>query len=236
MALVDVIWTAGLGCAAIAYLANIAEPTVRSYVVLATLLIWSGRLSNHLIRNRVLSGKEDPRYAYLTAHWGIHAKRNYYPIFLLQILLIALFMVPVSIAMSTVHAPWGLFDWLALGCALCALIGEHNADRQLALFRASPKNKGRVCRQGLWRYSRHPNYFFEWLHWWAYVGFAAHSPQWALTLLGPTCIYLFLRFVTGVPHAEHSSLRSRGRAYQRYQQTTNTFFPWKPRRPRTPYY
>lgn len=70
MALVDVVWTAGLGIAAIVYLANMAEPTLRSYAVLAVLLIWSGRLSTYLIRNRVLSGKEDPRYAYLTAHWG----------------------------------------------------------------------------------------------------------------------------------------------------------------------
>lgn len=76
MALVDVVWTAGLGIAAIGYLAHMAEPTLRSYVVLAVLLVWSGRLSTYLIRNRVLIGKEDPRYAYLTAHWGKHARRN----------------------------------------------------------------------------------------------------------------------------------------------------------------
>ena len=81
MALVDVVWTAGLGIAAIGYLTQMAEPTLRSYAVLAVLLIWSGRLSTYLIRNRVLSGKEDPRYAYLTAHWGQHARRNYYPLF-----------------------------------------------------------------------------------------------------------------------------------------------------------
>ena len=234
MALVDVVWTAGLGIAAIGYLTHMAEPTLRSYAVLAVLLIWSGRLSTYLIRNRVLSGKEDPRYAYLTAHWGQHARRNYYPLFLLQVLLVTLFMCPISIAMTAIDAPWGLFDWLGIAIALCALVGEHVADRQLANFRAAPANQGQVCQQGLWRYSRHPNYFFEWLHWWAYVVFAVHSSQWAFTLLGPACIYLFLRYLTGVPHAERSSLLSRGAAYQRYQLTTNTFFPWKPRQPDQP--
>lgn len=231
MALVDVVWTAGLGIAAIAYLAYMVEPTLRSYAVLAVLLIWSGRLSGYLIRNRVLTGKEDPRYAYLTAHWGKHARRNYYPLFLLQVLLVTLFMVPVSIAMAASEAPWGLFDWTGLVIAVISLAGETLADRQLAHFRADPANKGQVCQQGLWRYSRHPNYFFEWLHWWAYVAFAAHSIMWPFALLGPACIYIFLRFITGVPYAERSSLRSRGEAYQHYQQTTNTFFPWKPHQP-----
>jgi len=231
MALVDVVWTAGLGIAAIAYLAYMVEPTLRSYAVLTVLLIWSVRLSAYLIRNRVLSGKEDPRYAYLTAHWGKNARRNYYPLFLLQVLLITLFTVPISIAMSAAETEWGLFDWLGIAIALCALVGEHTADRQLATFRADPTNKGCVCQQGLWRYSRHPNYFFEWLHWWAYVAFAVHSSLWLITLLGPACIYLFLRFLTGVPHAERSSLLSRGAAYKRYQLTTNTFFPWKPHQP-----
>ena len=80
MALVDVVWTDGLGIAAIAYLADMTEPTLWSYAVLTVLLIWPAQLPAYLIRNRVLSGKEDPRYAYLTSHWGKNARRNYYPI------------------------------------------------------------------------------------------------------------------------------------------------------------
>ncbi|MGJ8649219.1 MAG: DUF1295 domain-containing protein [Opitutaceae bacterium] len=227
MALVDVVWSGGLGLAAVAYLMQMEAPTTRSYVVLAILLSWSLRLSFYLLKNRVLSGKEDPRYSYLTAHWGDKAMRNYFPLFLLQVLLVALFMVPVSIAMNA-SAQWGLIDWLAVSIALCALIGEFVADRQLAQFRNAPSNRNKVCQQGLWRYSRHPNYFFEWLHWWAYVAFAATSVMWPYALLGPVSMYLFLRFLTGVPHAERSSLQSRGDDYRRYQQTTNMFFPWKP--------
>ena len=227
MALIDVVWSAGLGAAAIGYCYTLAEPTLRSGVVLGVLLLWSNRLSLHLLRHRVLPQQEDPRYAYLTAHWGKRAMCNYYPLFLAQILLVALFILPVGVAMQT-PGSWGWSDWLGLAIALCSLAGESLADRQLAIFRAESGNRGLVCQQGLWHYSRHPNYFFEWLHWWAYVAFALGSSHWPVALLGPLCMYIFLRFITGVPHAERSSLRSRGAHYAHYQQTTNTFFPWKP--------
>lgn len=231
MALVDVVWTAGLGLSALAYRIAQPETTLRSTVVLCVILIWSIRLSAHLLKHRVFVGIEDPRYAYLTAHWGKHAMRNYYPLFLAQVLLIALFMLPISTAMQPSESSWGGTDWLALMIAGTALIGQQIADRQLTAFRKHPGNTGKVCQLGLWRYSRHPNYFFEWLHWWAYVAFAVNSPTWPFALLGPLCMYLFLRYITGVPYAERSSLRSRGDAYQSYQRTTNTFFPWKPHLP-----
>jgi len=229
MALVDVVWTAGMGFAAIAYLTMLPEPSLRGTVVLAVLLIWSTRLSFYLLKHRVFAGTEDPRYAYLTAHWGKHAMRNYYPLFLAQVLLVALFMVPISIAMQANASTWSHTDSLGLAIAAVALVGQFIADRQLARFRAAPENRGGVCQVGLWRYSRHPNYFFEWLHWWAYVAFALNSNMWPFAFIGPLCMYIFLRYITGVPYAERSSLRSRGDAYLDYQQTTNTFFPWKPR-------
>jgi hypothetical protein len=82
-----------------------------------------------------------------------------------------------------------------------------------------------VCREGLWRYSRHPNYFFEWLHWWAYVFLAIGSPLWWLPMLGVAVMFLFLTRVTGIPPTEAQALRSRGDAYRAYQRTTNAFFP-----------
>jgi steroid 5-alpha reductase family enzyme len=227
MALVDVVWSAGLGLAALGYWYTLAEPTLRSGVVLGVLLLWSSRLSVYLLQHRVLPRKEDPRYAYLTAHWGERALRNYYPLFLAQIFLVALFIIPVGAAMQA-PGSWGWSDWLGLAIALCSLAGESVADRQLSAFRAEAANRGQVCQQGVWRYSRHPNYFFEWLHWWAYVAFALCASHWPVALLGPLSMFIFLRFITGVPYAERSSLRSRGVPYRRYQQTTNTFFPWKP--------
>jgi steroid 5-alpha reductase family enzyme len=108
---------------------------------------------------------------------------------------------------------------------MVALTGESIADRQLARFRASPSNRGKVCREGLWRYSRHPNYFFEWFHWWAYAWLAVGSPLWWLPILGVVVMYLFLTRVTGVPPTEAQAIRSRGDAYREYQRTTNAFFP-----------
>jgi steroid 5-alpha reductase family enzyme len=228
MALVDLLWTTGLGLAGVVYLISQSLVSFQGYAVLTLLSIWSFRLSYHIFTDRVIRGKEDPRYANLTEYWGDKAQKNFLFIFLGQVPLVALFVLPVSVAMAVSVEGVRLVDFLAIGIALVALIGEGVADRQLAKFRADPSNKGGVCKSGLWRYSRHPNYFFEWLHWWAYVSFAWGAENWWLSLLGPFAMFIFLRFVTGVPPAEKSSLKSRGEAYRKYQSTTNAFFPWKP--------
>ena len=116
-------------------------------------------------------------------------------------------------------------------------IGEQEiaslADRQLSAFKADPANRGRTCRQGLWRWSRHPNYFFEWVHWLAYVPLAWGSSWWPATLLAPAIMLYLVTKVTGIPPTEAQSLRSRGEDYADYQRTTSAFFPWPPR-PHTP--
>jgi steroid 5-alpha reductase family enzyme len=117
---------------------------------------------------------------------------------------------------------------LAIG--VLSIAGESLADWQLSRFRSQAANRGQVCNHGLWRYSRHPNYFFEWLHWWAYVCFAISNWPWGcLTLLGPLTMWYLITRVTGIPPTEAQSLKSRGEAYRRYQQTTSPFFPWFPR-------
>jgi len=230
MALVDLVWTGGLGVASIAYLLVSGVDTTRAYAVGLLIAAWSFRLTYHLFSDRIAKREEDPRYANLASFWGKDAKRNFYFLFLGQIFFIALFLWPVSIAMAGSQAAWQWSDWLGVAIALIAFFGESIADRQLAAFRGQASNQGQVCQQGLWRYSRHPNYFFEWLHWWAYVAFAV-SASWWLVLIGPLSMYVFLRYLTGIPHAERSSLKSRGEAYRHYQQTTSAFFPWIPRKP-----
>lgn len=227
MALVDTIWTVGLGLGALIYHTVADLESVRSWVVLLAILLWSLRLSFHLFKDRVFAGREDPRYKALAEHWGDKATINFYYLFLAQVVFIALFLLPVTEAMSHPVSGWVWTDTLALVIVVLAMLGEAVADRQLAAFRAKPENKGGVCQDGLWRYSRHPNYFFEFLHWFAYVAFAAAAP---LAWLGPFAMYVFLRFITGVPPAERSSLKSRGDAYREYQSTTNAFFPWIPRK------
>ena len=112
---------------------------------------------------------------------------------------------------------------------LLAVSGEALADAQLAAFQRDPANRGQVCDTGLWRTSRHPNYFFEWLTWVAYALFALASPWGWLGLIGPACILWLLLRVTGLPTTEAQSLRSRGDAYRRYQARTSAFVPWFPK-------
>jgi steroid 5-alpha reductase family enzyme len=107
--------------------------------------------------------------------------------------------------------------------------GEHVADRQLARFRADPVNRGKTCRAGLWRYSRHPNYFFEWLHWFTYVALAVGATAVWYSLSGPVLMYVFLRWISGVPYTEAQALRTRGDDYRDYQRHTSMFFPLPPK-------
>ena len=142
-----------------------------------------------------------------------------------------MFAAPVLLA-SLNPEPLGVLDILGGVIWFIALTGETIADRQLDRFRKNPDNRGQVCQDGLWRYSRHPNYFFEWLHWWSYVLIAIGAPWGWLTIIGPLAMLFFVTRVTGIPPTEAQALKSRGEAYRRYQQTTNAFFPG-PRRSET---
>lgn len=225
---VDFGWSAGMALSGVIILVT-SPLSVRSVLVSVLFVGWALRLASHILFDRLLKGKpEDTRYQNLRNHWGDRANAHFLWFFLGQALLVGIFMLPsLTVAQRTGPAP-DLFDISGLLIALLAIGGESLSDHQLAMFRKDETTKGQVCTRGFWKYSRHPNYFFEWLHWWGYVVMAVGSPVWALTLVGPGLMYIFLRYVTGVPHAERQSLRSRGDAYRHYQQTTPVFFPWKP--------
>ena len=129
-----------------------------------------------------------------------------------------------------------LSDYLGALILLVGIAGEAMADAQLRAFRTDPANKGRVCDVGLWRWSRHPNYFFEWFGWLAYpvIGISNGDPlsyPWGFTaLLGPVFMYWILVYVTGIPPLEEQMLRSRGNRYRDYQSRTSRFFPRPPRK------
>jgi steroid 5-alpha reductase family enzyme len=225
---VDVAWAALVAGAALFYGAFGDGAGVPRLLVAMLGGIWGFRLSMHLLA-RVLNEAEDGRYRYLRQHWNGH-QGKFFGFFMAQALLTALFSVPLLVAASNPQpgfTPWTL---AALLVWMLSLGGESLADLQLARFRADPGNRGQVCRVGLWAWSRHPNYFFEWLHWFSYVLLAVGSPYWWLALLGPVLMLTSLLWVTGIPYVEAQALRSRGDAYRRYQREVSAFVPWFPRR------
>lgn len=227
---VDFAWSSGMAASAVVIFLN-APRTGRSTAVCLLLFAWAARLAWHVLSDRLRGKPEDRRYQNLREHWGEKANRNFFFFFTGQSLLVGLFMLPALVVAHRSGPFPDVFDLLGLLVAAIAVGGEAVADRQLAAFRADETSKGKVCKRGLWKYSRHPNYFFEWVHWWAYVVMATGSGLWWLTLVGPVFMFIFLRYLTGIPPAERSSLQSRGDAYREYQKTTSAFFPWIPRKP-----
>jgi steroid 5-alpha reductase family enzyme len=224
--IVDALWASGLGASA-ALAATCAGGAPAPRVITAACgTLWGARLALHLW-HRVRAGPEDGRYRALRERWGAGQLR-WFLLFQFQAGLIALFCVPFFIAAGNpATRPAALVTAVIIW--VMSVGGESMADRQLASFLADPANRGRACRAGLWRYSRHPNYFFEWLHWFSYVAIALGSPLWAWSLAGPLTMFVFLRWVSGIPFTEAQAVRTRGADYLDYQARTAAFFPWPPR-------
>ena len=226
--IVDVAWAFGTGILGVWFALHGSSGDSARGVIIAFLVgVWSIRLGVHLA-SRVFRESEDGRYRYLRGVLGGWTQPVMFLFFQVQALWGLMFALPMwAAAQSTSHTiAW--HDWMGIGVWLVAFVGEVVSDRQLDRFRRDPDNKGRVCQVGLWRYSRHPNYFFEWLHWWAYVLIGLGSPWWWVTIAGVAVMYVFLTRVTGIPYTEQQAIRSRGDAYRRYQETTSVFFPFIP--------
>ena len=224
---VDVGWALGLGAMGLAAALAGDGLAGRRLLVAGMAAVWSLRLASHLYFDRVRGKPEDGRYAALRASWGANANRNFFVFFQAQGVLCLILSLPFFAAAERTQ-PLGAADAAAALLWLAAVAGESAADRALAAFRADPANKGKVCRLGLWAYSRHPNYFFEWLVWLSYAAFA--PGDWRVWT-SPALMLYFLFRVTGIPATEAQALRSRGAAYRRYQDEVSVFIPLPPRRP-----
>lgn len=224
---VDVAWSAGLCFLAIVYPWFVDGHLVLRAMVGSMGAIWALRLAWYLLSDRVIRAtEEDGRYRAIRSYYGPKANLFLFFFYQGQAAVAILFSLPMLAAMTG-----GSFDiWAAVGGGvwLMAVVGETTADKQLASFRNEPTNRGKVCQQGMWRYSRHPNYFFEWLHWWAYVSIGHGA---LLTWIGPVGMLLFLFRLTGIPYTENQAIKSRGDKYREYQRTTSAFFPWFPKEP-----
>lgn len=226
---VDVAWAGLIGVLALLY-AMLGDGSIEKRILAALVAgSWSFRLTSHLWRRLNGHDDEDGRYQAMREYFGDRTQPFFLAFFLFQGLLAWLFALPAWVVTNDPSA--GFSSWVILGIAfwLISLAGESIADRQLNEFRSDSNNKGKVCKVGLWRYSRHPNYFFEWLHWFSYPLIALGAPYQWITWFGPVLMFAFLFRVTGIPYTEKQSLKSRGDAYREYQRTTSAFFPWPPK-------
>ena len=227
--IVDVLWAAGMAASAVFYAATLPGAALPRLLVGLMGGLWGARLALHLAR-RVFNEEEDGRYRKLREHWNGNQMKILL-FFLAQALFIVAFSLPFWIAAHNPTPKWTIWTMLAVLIWVVSVAGESIADRQLATHRNSPSNQGKTCRNGLWRYSRHPNYFFEWLHWFSYAFLAMGlGAGWVVaSLAGPVVMLVFLYRVTGIPYTEAQALRTRGADYVEYQRTTSAFIPLPPK-------
>ena len=231
---VDTIWTFGVGLTgAVGALVLIGGSwQARQLLVASLAAIWALRLGVH-IASRSAKIANDPRYAEKIEAWGADAPRQMFWFLQIQ----ALVAIPLVMSMfAAAHRPGdglNLWDAAAILVMAIAICGEGLADWQLNRFKSNPANKGGINDVGLWKWSRHPNYFFEAFGWLAYpiiaIDLTGQYPWGFLALAGPAVMCWLLVYVSGIPPLEEHMLRSRGEAFRAYQRRTNAFFPWPPR-------
>jgi steroid 5-alpha reductase family enzyme len=227
---VDVGWAGGFGVLAVLYALFGAAPGWRRALLAALVCAWSFRLAVHLYRDRVAGGREeDKRYGGLRPGWGARAPFYFLLVFLGQGLLDVALSIPFLLIARN-PGPFSMWEGAGFALWVLGLAGESLADAQLKAFKANPANRGKACDAGLWRYSRHPNYFFEWTIWVAYAVMAVSAPWGWLAWTAPAVILFLLLKVSGIPLTERYSLASRGKAYEAYQQRTSAFIPWPPKK------
>ncbi len=222
--LVDAAWSMCIAAIGLFFLVR-SGLTPRHLAAAALLLLWALRLGFFILWRNHGKG-EDPRYTALREKWGKAAKHKMLFFFWSQGAAAAFFALPFILVSLNPAADLRAMERAAALLLCLAVAGETSADFSLAAHKKNPANRGKTCRAGLWNYSRHPNYFFEWLCWCAFALFASASPSGALAWACPALILYFLLKVSGIPMTEAQALKSRGEDYRAYQRTTSMFVPW----------
>jgi steroid 5-alpha reductase family enzyme len=222
--IIDPWW--GVGFALIALVTFIAAGLYlpRHILITAMTCIWAMRISVHLLRRN--RGKpEDARYAKWREQWGDTVVwRSYLQVFMLQGLFMLIIALPIIVVNTSTDPGLTRFDFVGFLIWLLGIGMEALADYQLNIYLSNPAHRGRIMQEGLWRYSRHPNYVGEMLIWWGMWVIAVQVPYGLLALISPLTITLLLRFVSGVPLAEEQMKKLA--EYADYARTTNIFIPW----------
>lgn len=224
---VDVFWSYNFPVIAIILFFLAPGFEIRRAFICGMVLLAGLRLGTHLAK-RVFGhlDEEEGRYQQLRKEWAPKAEQKFFFFFQFQGISNVILSIPFFIIVINTRAEMAIVEYIGFALWLISVIGEAVADQQLASFKKNPDNKGKVCQFGLWYYSRHPNYFFQWTMWLSYFIFALGSPYGYLAIISPAIILYLLLKVTGIPATEEQSLRSRGDAFRAYQKSTSVFVPW----------
>ena len=228
VAIVDSFWSLLILAAGMCFLFFTNTTITEKHVVITLLLVaWAIRLSAH-ITWRNWGHDEDSRYQEIRKNNQPNFEfKSLYIVFLLQAFLALIVALPLMSIFSSETAINRL-DYLAFALWTFGMFFEAVSDMQLARFRASDNNRGKVLNTGLWRYSRHPNYFGEFCIWWAFFLFAVASGYW-WSIVSPLLMSILLLKVSGVSMLE-STISERRPEYANYRKMTNAFFPWFPKK------
>lgn len=227
--LVDAIWAFGIGLTSCIWLL-MSGVGLKHWVAAGMVAVWSLRLGLHLERRiRRLHPEEDARYAKLREVWTGRVASSFFWFFQAQGISVILLALPFLMISLDANQFWSGWESVGLATTLIGIFGEGIADSQIAKFKARNSDSRAVCREGLWRYTRHPNYFFEFIIWLGFFLYACGSEWGWATIHAPAMILYLLLKVTGIPPTEAAALRRKGAAYEAYQASTSAFVPWPPK-------
>ena len=230
VSIVDVYWGPGFAVIAAVALATGAGTDPRRFLVVTLVAMWGFRLGGYLFWRKQQSPGEDFRYAAMRERIGDDFWiTSLVTVFLFQAGLMWIVSWPVQWVVTTPSDPdLGMLDLIGFSLWAVGLGFETLGDLQLIEFKSNPANQGQVLDQGLWRYTRHPNYFGDFCVWWGFYAFACATPNGWWTFIGPTVMSILLLRVSGVPLLERALLKRRS-GYAAYVARTSPFFPMPPR-------
>ena len=228
-AIVDVGWGVSVLLYCLIYFFGTDGLQGKEFLALTAVLMWSSRLSIHLYMDRIRGKEEEGRYKKLREYFKTNIPQKFFLFFQAQGLFNAVLSTPFLLIAISPSSHVSLFDLMAFTISYLAIFGEITADKQLKNFKKNPDNKGKVCEDGLWRYSRHPNYFFEFMIWVGFFLLGVSEPCGIFGIVAPASIlYTLLKF-TGIPATEEQSIRSKGDLYRDYQSRVSAFIPLPPK-------
>lgn len=225
--IVDIAWGLGFVIVALVGLRLIGVAMPFHQVLVGMVLVWGVRLSAYIYSRHSNVG-EDYRYAQWRKEWGKWViPRAFLQVFMLQGVFMYIIALPVMIGMGAKYIELGWISYLGLGLWLVGFLFEVVGDWQKSKFKADPANKGKIMQSGLWRYTRHPNYFGEALLWWGIWLFVVPAGYWYISIISPIILTFLLTKVSGVAMLEQKYKGNK--EFEEYAQRTSAFIPWWPK-------